>query len=52
MTYWLLNAGFLAVAAALAIVAMVTRTVTPRWSRLAIAAVIVLDPDRRASTTC
>lgn len=41
MTYWLLNLVFLAVAAVIAIVAIATRR-APRWSRLAIAAVIVL----------
>jgi lycopene cyclase domain-containing protein len=41
MTYWLLNAVFLAIAAALVIAAIVSRR-TPRWSRLAIAASVVL----------
>jgi lycopene cyclase domain-containing protein len=41
MTYWLLNAVFLAVAAALVIVSIATGR-APRWSRLAIAAVVVL----------
>lgn len=41
MTYWLLNAVFLAVAAAIVLAAAVTRR-APRWSRLAIAAAIVL----------
>ncbi|MGV8912081.1 MAG: lycopene cyclase domain-containing protein [Rhodoglobus sp.] len=41
MTYWLLNAFFLAIVAALAIAAVATRR-TPRWRAIAVTAGILL----------
>lgn len=41
MTYWLLNAVFLALVAGLAVVAVVTRR-TPRWRAIGITTVILL----------
>lgn len=41
MTYWLLNAGFLAAVAILVVAAIATRR-APRWSAVAIAAGVLL----------
>ena len=41
MTYWLINAAFLAVVAAVAIAALATRR-APRWPALGLAAALIL----------